>query len=542
MGTIKTKILSLVTAFLMTSALVSLLPQGALKASAITYYRFSFYNVRVTSKNAADILGDGSASYDENSKTLTIKKSVSGEKPFVSNGVTNLKIKTTQPLTLETSYDVGFYTTTDLSIETNGKLTIKVPKKEGSAIQTDASTQNPCVVTIKNADIEYSGDIGLYSLGGTTLNIIDSNIKLQTTDAKHGAISGFSNIHLTNCYLNTPEKACIDFGNVYTDMSRKTVATSVEICRSRLAGNNRYDTSAVISKSLYNKSSAVILASGTEYADALVGVPLASKLDAPILLTDPKTLSAETLSEIKRLGANHVTILGGEGAVSKRIESMLASNGMKVDRIQGATRFSTATAIANKLNDAPKDLVFVYGFDYADALSVSPAASAMGAPIIYLNKDGEMNAETAAYLAQLKQKRCVENIHFIGGEGVISKAMEKKAIAALGITDDSKHVKRAAGADRYETCIKVNAEFYSYLPSKMICVATGLDFPDALAGGVFAAKHASMLFLVNGKASGGLSEVQKGYIKDNAPHGMAVFGGTGAVTDQVLSSINEAIK
>ena len=43
----------------------------------------------------------------------------------------------------------------------------------------------------------------------------------------------------------------------------------------------------------------VVLAYGLNYADALAGVPLASKLKAPILLTTKDALPEETLGEIK---------------------------------------------------------------------------------------------------------------------------------------------------------------------------------------------------------------------------------------------------
>lgn len=54
----------------------------------------------------------------------------------------------------------------------------------------------------------------------------------------------------------------------------------------RLAGAGRYETAAAISKYEFTKADTVVLAYSMSYADALAGVPLANKLNAPILLTN----------------------------------------------------------------------------------------------------------------------------------------------------------------------------------------------------------------------------------------------------------------
>ena len=303
----------------------------------------------------------------------------------------------------------------------------------------------------------------------------------------------------------------------------------------RLAGKNRYETAAEISKASFDKAGTVVLAYGLNYADALAGVPYASKLGAPILLTATDSVPAATLDEIKRLGAKQVKILGGEGIISKNVESLLKANGVSsIERIAGKTRFSTAAAIADKVNESPTDVFFVYGLDYADALSVSTVASIKNAPIIYLTTSGELNTDTAAYLAQLKKKGCVKNAYVIGGTGVVSDDMMNKAAAAVGLEKAA----RIAGANRYATCTAVNDTFKSLLTGNQLCIATGMDFPDALSGGVYAAKNKSPLFLVNGKAAEpNLNSEQKTYLKSKKPSTAAVFGGTGVVPNKHVTDI-----
>lgn len=302
----------------------------------------------------------------------------------------------------------------------------------------------------------------------------------------------------------------------------------------RFAGAGRYDTAKTISvEGSVASSKTVVLAYGLNYADALAGVPLASKLGAPILLTNKDELPEETMGEIKRLGANKVIILGGTGAVSNAVENKLKSNSITVERFAGTTRFETATKIANKLNPAPSEIFFVYGFNYADALSVSTVAAVKNAPVIYLKTDGELDEETADYLRSVKGK--VKNAYVIGGRGVISDAMMNKAGGALGLKA-GKTIQRIAGSDRYQTCEQINTIFKNVLTGKAMCVAKGLNFPDALAGGVFAAKNKAPLLL----ADNSLTTVQIRYIKQKKATKLYIFGAAGAVPNSLVKSISNA--
>ena len=100
-----------------------------------------------------------------------------------------------------------------------------------------------------------------------------------------------------------------------SDAAVKAVAGKATV--TRLAGANRFETAAEISKNLFpeGKTSAkVYLANGNTLVDALVGGTMTD--GAPILLTNGSgTLPAATLNEIKRLKPSEVVALGGESAV-----------------------------------------------------------------------------------------------------------------------------------------------------------------------------------------------------------------------------------
>lgn len=301
----------------------------------------------------------------------------------------------------------------------------------------------------------------------------------------------------------------------------------------RLAGTTRFETAVEISKEAFTKADTAIIAYGLDYADALAGVPLAKAYNSPILLTYKDTLPSETVSEVKRLGAKKVIILGGEGAVGKGVVDTLKQNGFTdktIKRIAGQTRFETAARIADELEtvtDKKPGEAFVVSYtSCADALSASTAAAIKGAPILYAAKDGELNAQTKACLAK------AEKAYIIGGEGVISNstlALVKNAAA-------KKQAERVSGADRYKTCVAVNQKFKDILTGNQICVAKGLDFPDALAGGVLAAAKGIPMFL----ADNTLENEQINYIKSKKADSMYVLGGIGAVSEKLVQSISTA--
>ncbi len=359
----------------------------------------------------------------------------------------------------------------------------------------------------------------------------------KTVDpTNYTAKSGSLNLTLKASYLSTLSVGDHTMKVLFKDgeyVSKLTVVKNTQPVR--LAGAGRYATAAAISQAAFDKADTVILAYSMNYADALAGVPLAYQKNAPILLTNTKELDSATLAEIKRLGAKKVILLGGEGAIGKEVETALVKGGIAKDnikRIAGKSRFSTATAIASQLNEKPTDVFFVYYNGFADALSASTVAARKTAPIIYLTTNGEIDADTAKYLKSIKGS--VKNAYVIGGEGVISNDMATKAAKALGLFKAT----RVAGADRFATCVEVNKQFAGDLNGDMICVATGMNFPDALAGGVYAAKNSAPLFLINGNSkTPNLNDAQKAYLKGKNAANITAFGGEGVVPDSHIADI-----
>ncbi len=253
----------------------------------------------------------------------------------------------------------------------------------------------------------------------------------------------------------------------------------------RIAGATRYDTAIQISQATWSSANSVLLARGDDFPDALAGAVLAksAKVNGPLLLTDSKQLLPEVLTEIQRLHAQQVYILGGTGAISTEVQTSLEQNNLIVHRITGQDRYETAANIALEAVANSSQAFLASGNSFADALSVSSYAAAQGIPLLLT----DLNTLPSATLQAL-QKLGVHSITLIGGEGVISPSVQRQ-LEGLGFSVD-----RLAGADRYSTNIAVLNKLN--FNTSTVYTATGENFPDALSGAILAAKGNNPIMLV----------------------------------------------
>jgi putative cell wall-binding protein len=93
----------------------------------------------------------------------------------------------------------------------------------------------------------------------------------------------------------------------------------------RLSGADRYATSAAISKASFSPGVPVAyIATGTGFADALSGAPVAGKQGGPILLVPGTSIPSAIATELGRLKPARIVILGGTGVVSAGVATALS--------------------------------------------------------------------------------------------------------------------------------------------------------------------------------------------------------------------------
>jgi putative cell wall-binding protein len=257
--------------------------------------------------------------------------------------------------------------------------------------------------------------------------------------------------------------------------------------QSRIAGSDRYTTAVRISSHFFHSASKVYVATGENFPDSLAGGPLAARSVSPVLLVASGWVPSSVVAEIRRLGASEIVILGGPGAVSDGVKSaLMARTGLPVSRIAGADRYATASAISESWSPGVSVVFLATGNNYPDALSGGAAAAAADAPILLVQRD-RLPAATGRALARLKPTSIV----LLGGSGVISEevASTSAKYATSGV------VERWAGTDRYATAAAITRHAFPSDVSEVF-IATGEDFPDALAGVVAAGVRGAPILLV----------------------------------------------
>lgn len=90
----------------------------------------------------------------------------------------------------------------------------------------------------------------------------------------------------------------------------------------RLAGADRYATSAAISLDAYPTNFGVIYATGTGFADALAGATLAGRAEMPVYLVKPTCVPVAAIDAIYSGTTTNLFLLGGTGALSEAVASL----------------------------------------------------------------------------------------------------------------------------------------------------------------------------------------------------------------------------
>lgn len=217
-----------------------------------------------------------------------------------------------------------------------------------------------------------------------------------------------------------------------------------------ISGSDRFSTAVSISQSGWPSGSKnIMLVNSDAVADSLSVAPLASKMKAPVLLTNSGFLNNVTNKEIKRLSPQKITIIGGNGSVSSKVEDSLKAQSYEVERIAGSTRVETSIKIAEKLkaldNKKFENAFIVNGMTgLADAAGVGSVAAKNNSPIIFVNKNASESVR--ANLNGLG----IDSVFLIGGVASLPNPYDSIAT----------HVERISGKDRQETNYNMINRFY----------------------------------------------------------------------------------
>ena len=313
------------------------------------------------------------------------------------------------------------------------------------------------------------------------------------------------------------------------DRTARLVIAVTPVPTSRLAGADRFATAAAISKASFPAGVPVAyVASGLNFPDALAGAAVAGGAKVPILLVRPDAIPSSIATELARLHPGRIVVLGGTGAVSDGVKAALkAYTAGTVTRLAGADRFATAAAISKASFPAGVPVAYVAsGLNFPDALAGAAVAGGAKVPILLVRPDA-IPSSIATELARLHPGRIV----VLGGTGAVSDGVKAalKAYTAGTVT-------RLAGADRFATAAAISkASFPAGVP--VAYVASGLNFPDALAGAAVAGGAKVPILLVRPDAIPSSIATELARLH---PGRIVVLGGTAAVSDSTMAAARAA--
>ena len=208
-----------------------------------------------------------------------------------------------------------------------------------------------------------------------------------------------------------------------------------------------------------------------------------------------------------------------------------------IHRISGKDRYATSIEIAKVLKTQLElkkfnAVIVTTGNNYADALSGSSLAAALGAPILLVG-NGDNNKTLDYIQKNIDTKNGI--VYILGGTRAVPASVENRLKA---IMLDRKSVKRLQGDTRYDTNLSILSELDTLTTEdnpqdKSILICSGNSFADALS----ASAKGYPILLVDDK----LNKNQTKYLKDHASSAEKIYliGGDKAVSTSVQEAVDK---
>lgn len=210
---------------------------------------------------------------------------------------------------------------------------------------------------------------------------------------------------------------------------------------------------------------------------------------------------------------------GGGGNGDSSTNNPVPNPEVQATRLYGKSRMDTAVAISKAGWTTSDSVILANAYNFPDAMAGTTFAYSKKAPILLTAKDSIDDA-TMNEIARLKAK----NIYILGGSGVISDDILDN------LKSNNYNVQRIFGSDRYKTAVEIG----KYIKTDTVVIATGDNFPDALAIGPYAASHGYPI-LFTSKDS--LNEDTKLALESLHTQKAIIVGGRGVVSQSVEEKI-----
>jgi len=288
----------------------------------------------------------------------------------------------------------------------------------------------------------------------------------------------------------------------------------------RLSGQDRHGSAVEVSRELFVTGVPVVyLTSSTSFADALAAGPAASFQRGPVLLTPRDALPAEVINELQRLDPKRIVVLGGPAAISEHVVRQASAHAVTT-RTAGRNRYATAAVLSyTTFRPGVKRVVVTTGEKFPDSLA--GIAATLDGPILLVGRD-HVPSETIAELRRLGPEELV----VLGGPAAISEA----TFATLQSTVEA--ARRVFGEHRYETAALTMQEGVDR--ARVVYVASGESFPDALAAAAAAGVRSTGILLVTRDSA---PSVVLDEIRRLDPGRIIILGGTTRISEATAQKL-----
>lgn len=192
-------------------------------------------------------------------------------------------------------------------------------------------------------------------------------------------------------------------------------------------------------------------------------------------------------------------------------------------RIAGSNRYETAAKISQRGWDKADAVILASGETYPDALAGSTLGYLKDAPML-LTPSNRLSAYTKKEIERLGATK----VYILGSHSAVSREVED-TLKGMDL-----RIKRIAGDNRFETAVELGKELRQQKKSDTVVIATGFNYPDALAIGPFAAKEGMPILFTR---SNSLHQSTREALESWEIKHAIIVGGVAAVSEEVEREI-----
>ena len=205
----------------------------------------------------------------------------------------------------------------------------------------------------------------------------------------------------------------------------------------RLAGQERFATSVAIAKAIDAHPQVVLIATGTNFPDALS----AGATGEPLVLTNGGTMPAATAGYLNGLnpagsahGGTDLVTIGGPGdaaLIAGYRAKQMPSWPSTISRLPltGANRFDTSTYVAHTFFGSENEAAVATGTAWPDALSGGAMIGHLGGPLLLTDPAG-LSWRNSAYLAA--ENGSLWAVDVLGGPNALPNSLLAQIATAAG--------------------------------------------------------------------------------------------------------------